>query len=59
MHAISSLADNPRPHNCKKLMGASNQYRLRKGSYRIIYTLNNKTKEVTVFRIRHRREAYR
>ncbi|MFC1632503.1 type II toxin-antitoxin system RelE/ParE family toxin [Candidatus Omnitrophota bacterium] len=57
--AIRSLAGNPRPGNCKKLTGTANQYRLRKGSYRVIYTISDTSKEVIVFRVRHRREAYR
>ena len=56
---IRSLAKSPRPHKCKKLIGTTDQYRLRKGDYRIIYTISDKAKEVTVFRVRHRREAYR
>ena len=33
---IDSLAIEPRPHGCKKLMGQEN-YRVRQGNYRIIF----------------------
>lgn len=56
---IRSFTENPRPHHCKKLIGAVDQYRAREGDYRIIYTIDDKAKEVTIFRVRHRREAYR
>jgi len=43
---------------CKKLHGARNQWRIRVGHYRIVYTVNDTAKAVDVTRIAHRREVY-
>lgn len=57
--AISALAENPRPHGCKKLMNRNNQYRIRVRDYRIIYTINDGIVTVRVLEIDHRRDIYR
>ena len=56
---IKSLAQNPRPAGCHKLMGSKNDWRIRMGDYRILYEVDEKAKAVRVMRVRHRREAYR
>jgi mRNA interferase RelE/StbE len=56
---IDALEKDPRPVGVKKLAGAEYGYRVRAGDYRILYTIDDKRKIVTVFRIRHRREVYR
>ena len=43
----------------KKLEGTGNLYRVRAGNYRIIYTIDDTRKVVTVAVIRHRADAYR
>lgn len=55
---IQSLKDNPRPPGCKKLAGRDG-YRLRAGSYRIIYTIEDDRLVVIVVRVAHRRDVYR
>jgi mRNA interferase RelE/StbE len=55
---IDDLATNPRPPGAKKLSGIDG-YRLRKGDYRILFTINDRSKEVRIYRIGHRREIYR
>jgi mRNA interferase RelE/StbE len=57
MKKVSSLEDNPRPHGCLQLT-AEQGYRLRSGSYRIIYRIDDGSKDVFVYRIKHRKEAY-
>ncbi len=54
---ILSLEDNPRPRGTKKLSGRE-EYRLRVGNYRILYTVSDKDRVVTIFAIGHRREVY-
>jgi len=54
---ILSLSENPRPTGCLKLT-IENGYRLRSGNYRIIYRIDDKKKEVFIYRIKHRKEAY-
>ena len=56
--AIDDLATNPRPPGVKKLSGV-NGYRLRKGDYRVLFTIDDKAREVRIYRIGHRREIYR
>jgi mRNA interferase RelE/StbE len=55
---IDSLQENPRPHDSKKLKGDAG-YSLRIGTYRVLYDIADKTQIVTIYRIKHRREAYR
>jgi mRNA interferase RelE/StbE len=57
--AIESLVQNPRPSGCVKLAGSTNDWRIRAGDWRIIYTINDQTKTVDISAIRHRSDAYR
>lgn len=54
---ILSLEDNPRPRSAKKLSGRE-EYRLRVGVYRVLYTIDDKDSIVTIFTVGHRREVY-
>ena len=54
---IEELKLNPRPTGVKKLI-EKNGWRIRIGKYRILYTIDDKNKVVTVYRIRHRKEVY-
>ena len=56
--AIAGLANEPRPVGAKKLMGIE-VYRIRIGDYRILYTVNDESRLIIVYRVKHRREAYR
>jgi mRNA interferase RelE/StbE len=55
---IEALAQNPRPPGAKKLSGDLG-YSLRVGVYRILYEIDDDAKVITVYRVKHRREAYR
>jgi mRNA interferase RelE/StbE len=55
---IDSLEENPRPHDSKKLKGDAG-FSLRVGTYRVLYDIDDKARIVTIYRIKHRREAYR
>jgi mRNA interferase RelE/StbE len=55
---ILRLADNPRPSSCSKLTGREG-WRIRVGDYRVIYEINDFTKEVVVLHVGHRRDVYR
>ena len=59
VQAIESLVDNPFPSQCRKLRGSERDYRIRVGDYRVVYQVDTKTKLVTIYYVRHRREAYR
>lgn len=56
--AIESLADDPRPPQSKKLSGLE-QYRLRQGNYRILYSIKDDVLIVFVVAVGHRKEIYR
>jgi mRNA interferase RelE/StbE len=55
---IQALAEDPRPRGCEKLTGGP-RYRVRQGSYRVLYEVDDEAREVTVVRIGHRRDVYR
>ncbi len=57
-HVLDDLENNPRPPGSKKLSGIEG-YRIRKGDYRILYTIDDKQALIQVYRIGHRREVYR
>ena len=52
------LEGNPRPSGIKKLQGEES-YRLRVGDYRVLYTVDDKVKQVIILAVGHRREVYR
>ena len=56
--AIRSLADNPRPPGVTKLTDARNLYRIRVGDYRVVYSVDDKVRIVTITRVGHRRTVY-
>lgn len=56
--AILALRENPRPPGVEKLAGGEG-WRIRVGSYRVLFEIDEATKEVTIYRVRHRREVYR
>jgi len=55
---IESLSEEPRPSGCKKLKQRQNQYRMRLGDYRIIYSIEDVTVIVRVIKVGHRRNVY-
>jgi mRNA interferase RelE/StbE len=56
--AIMDLADVPRPVSCKKLSGRPG-WRIRVGSYRVIYEIHDDKLLILVVTVGHRREVYR
>ncbi len=57
--AISRLRQHPFPAKCEKLRGAKDQYRIRVGVYRIVYTVDKIKRQIIIQRIRHRKDVYR
>ncbi len=55
---IMALAENPRPPGCKKLKGYKDQWRVRVGDHRVVYTVDDQKLLVEVTRIRHRSKVY-
>lgn len=56
---LKALQHNPRPQGVKKLAGEDDFYRIRDGTYRIIYTIRDKELVVLVVKIGDRKEVYR
>ncbi len=57
--AISALGSEPRPPDCRKLTGSDRDWRVRIGDYRVVYEIDDTKRVVRVFRVRHRKDAYR
>ena len=55
---IRRLAEDPRPPGSEKLSGQE-QYRLRQGNYRILYTIEIADLIIVLVKVGHRRDAYR
>jgi len=55
---ISVLPQEPHPRNSKKMQGQEN-YRLRIGSFRVLYSIDKKTREIVILRIADRKTIYR
>lgn len=55
---IRQLAEDPRPPGCRKLSGRD-RYRIRQGTYRIVYAIEDERLVVYVVKVGHRREVYR
>ena len=56
---IQALAVDPRAHGSEKLAGYADRYRIRLGQYRIIFLIDDERREVTIFKIGHRKDVYR
>ena len=59
VNIIDDLKNQPRPAQTLKLKGHEHRWRIRTGDYRILYEIHESTKTVIVFRVAHRKEAYR
>ncbi len=53
------LGENARPAGCKKLKDRDGAWRVRAGTYRIIYEIDDSRALVTVLTICHRKDVYR
>jgi mRNA interferase RelE/StbE len=58
INRIKLLSVNPRPQDIIKLTNRED-YRIRVGNYRIIYTLTDNILIITIIKIGHRKEVYR
>jgi mRNA interferase RelE/StbE len=56
---MKALRDDPRAPGCEKLAGGDELYRVRQGTYRIVYAIHDQRVVVEVVRVGHRREVYR
>lgn len=56
---IDTLADAPRPSGCEKLAGQRDLYRVRVGTFRIIYRVDDDRLLVLIVHLGNRRDIYR
>ena len=56
---IAALALDPRPHGSEKLAGYDDRYRIRQGNYRVVYLIDDRRQEVTIFKIGDRKDVYK
>ena len=56
---IALLSENPIPTGSRNLKGLRDVYRLRAGSYRVLYHVDHSQGVVRILRVRHRRDVYR
>ncbi|MCH7886936.1 MAG: type II toxin-antitoxin system RelE/ParE family toxin [Candidatus Marinimicrobia bacterium] len=59
LKAVEPLNKNPFPTGCRKLRDSESFYRIRVGDYRVVYNIDKKRKMITIYYIRHRKDAYR
>lgn len=56
---IQDLSSDPRPPGCEKLSGHDDQYRVRQGTYRIVYSVSDVSLFICVVKVGHRKKVYR
>ena len=56
--AMLTLSQEPRPRGVRKLSDRE-YYRIRVGEYRILYTINDDDKVVTIYRVGPRKDVYK
>jgi len=56
--ALLELEQNPRPRGIEKIRGVE-LWRIREGDYRIVFSIDDNEKMITIVRIGHRRDIYR
>ena len=60
IQAIKSLEKQPRPPGARQLAGQmKGAWRIRVGSYRVLYDIDDQQNIVIILAVLHRREAYR
>ena len=58
VQAILTLEGDPRRRGSKKLRGVD-EYRLRVGAYRVLYTVDDTRRIIEVVAVGHRRDVYK
>jgi len=54
---VQALSKDARPSGSLKLT-AENGYRIRSGDYRILYRIDDSSKRIYIYRIKHRKNVY-
>jgi mRNA interferase RelE/StbE len=59
VRAIGALAQQPRPRGCRRLQGYDGVFRLRVGSFRIIYSIEDRRLLIIILKLGRRKDIYR
>lgn len=59
LRCVRALAEEPLPRGCRKLRGYENVFRVRVGTYRILYSLQAERLVVLVLKIGQRKSVHR
>ena len=57
--AMVALADDPYPRGSRKLTGYDDVFRIRVGSYRVLYSVSGTKLVIVILKIGHRKDVYR
>ena len=55
---ILTLASEPRPHGCRRVVSEDGLWRIRIGDWRVGYAINDADQEITIIRVDHRSAFY-
>jgi mRNA interferase RelE/StbE len=58
LQRIENLKVNPHPEGSEKLTGQE-LYRIRQGTYRVVYSIQDKELTIWVIKVGHRKEIYK
>jgi mRNA interferase RelE/StbE len=56
---VHGLGTDPRAKGSEKLAGYDDRFRIRQGHYRVVYLIDDSRREVTIFKVGHRKDVYR
>ena len=59
LRAVAALASQPRPRGCRKLRGYRDVFRIRVGTLRVLYSIEDERVVVIVLKVGRRRDIYR
>jgi mRNA interferase RelE/StbE len=59
LEALDKLSHEPLEGDIKKLQGKEDEFRLRVGNYRILFTIKDEEDYIAVYRIAPRGQAYK
>ncbi len=57
--AMVALADDPYPRGSRKLTGYDDVFRIRVGSYRVLYSVSGTKLVIVILKLGHRKDVYR
>ena len=57
--AILGLAHEPFPRGSRKLTGYDDVFRIRVGTYRVLYSVSGRRLIIVILKVAHRRDVYR